>query len=268
MQIVDLTPQYEEAWLHCLEPEAQEIRDGVERKRAWYLRMRERGLLVKLALDEDGAVAGMIQGLPIEQTWVVGKRLYLILCIWVHGHKEGIGNRQGSGMGRALLAAFESEAQKRGALGVAAWGMALPFWMKASWFQKQGYTKLDRDGVARLLWKPFSEEAEAPHWDKSRPVTPTLTPGKVTVTCFDAGWCPLQNGNCERARRVAESAGDDVVFQRIDTIEPEACTRWSQSYGIWVDNHQLMTGPPLSEHKIQRAIDKRRSPPWWKKSGT
>ena len=30
---------------------------------------------------------------------------------------------------------------------MAVWGVALPFWMKASWFKKQGYRKVDRQGI-------------------------------------------------------------------------------------------------------------------------
>jgi len=116
MRIVDLAPEYETIWLHCLEPYSEMLRDGVERKRAWYQVMRERGLIVKLAIADDGAVAGMVQSLPIEQTWVRGEGLHLILCIWVHGHDDGIGDRRGGGMGRALLQAIETEIRLAGAI--------------------------------------------------------------------------------------------------------------------------------------------------------
>lgn len=93
MQIVDLTPEHHHACFHCLEPEEEDILDGVERKRAWYEQMRDRGLIVKLAIDDDGKAAGMVQVLPIEQSQAVGERLHFVLCIWVHGHRKGIGNR-------------------------------------------------------------------------------------------------------------------------------------------------------------------------------
>lgn len=32
--------------------------------------------------------------------------------------------------------------------------------MKASWFKKQGYRKADHQGMAVLLWKPFTDVAE------------------------------------------------------------------------------------------------------------
>ena len=50
-------------------------------------------------------------------------------------------------MGKALLRAAEEDARALGALGMAAWGISLPFWMKASWFRKHGYRKADRQGI-------------------------------------------------------------------------------------------------------------------------
>jgi len=201
MRIVDLAPEYETAWLHCLEPYSEELRDGVDRKRAWYQTMRERGLIVKLAIDDDGAIAGMVQSLPIEETWVHGEGLHLILCIWVHGHKAGIGDRRDAGLGRALLLAIETEIRLAGGIGVAAWGMALPFWMRAAWFEKQGYIPVDRVGIATLLWKPFCKAAQPPHPLSAKPVPPPLEPQKLTVTGFDSGCCTLQKGRASSASR-------------------------------------------------------------------
>ncbi len=263
VNIVDLAPEYEEAWLHCLEPYSAEIRDGVERKRIWYERVRNRGLLVKLAVDDSGVAVGMVQALPIEQTWLEGEDLYFVLCIWVHGHDAGVGNQQGAGVGRALLEALEAEAQRRGARGIAAWGMALPLWMKASWFQKRGYLKVDRDGLAVLLWKPFTADAQVPHWPQTAPIQPELDPHGVTVTCFDAGWCSLQNGNCERARRAAAEAG--VASQTVDTIDPSAAERWGQTYGIWLDGERQLTGPPISVERLRKRIDARVRGSWWRR---
>ncbi len=62
----------------------------------------------------------------------------------------------------ALRQAAEDDVNALGAKGLAAWGLALPVWMKASWFKKQGYQKADRMGIQTLAWKPFSE------WSKNR----------------------------------------------------------------------------------------------------
>jgi len=132
MKVIDLPKEYEELYFVCLEDWSEEVKEGVGRKREWFSKMKERGLRVKLALDDKGAVGGMIQYAPIERTHVDGKGLYFIYCIWVHGHKQGRGNFMGRGMGKALLKAAEEDAMALGAKGMAAWGISLPFWMKAS----------------------------------------------------------------------------------------------------------------------------------------
>ena len=45
----------------CLEDWSPEMREAGDHKRAWYERMKGKGLRVKLALDEAGTVGGMIQ---------------------------------------------------------------------------------------------------------------------------------------------------------------------------------------------------------------
>jgi len=159
MKIVDLTDDRKELYFFCLEDWSEEMKEAGDHKRAWYEKMKDQGLGVKLALDDTGEVGGMIQYAPIEHTFVEGQELHFIYCIWVHGYKKGRGNFQKRGMGKALLKAAESDAKEKGAKGMVAWGISLPFWMRASWFKKQGYTKVDKQGIQVLLWKPFTNDA-------------------------------------------------------------------------------------------------------------
>jgi cobalt-zinc-cadmium efflux system protein len=85
----------------CLEDWSDEMKEAGDHKARWHERMAQRGLRVKLAVDDAGAVGGMIQYLPIEEFFVEGRGLYMILCIWVHGHKQGRGDFRRRGMGSA-----------------------------------------------------------------------------------------------------------------------------------------------------------------------
>ncbi len=181
MEVVDLTEEHEDLYLCCLEDWSDEAREVGPRRRSWYDMKKEQGLRVKLAKDDRGVVGGMIQYMPAEGTWVSGKDLYFIMCIWVHGHKQGRGNLQGKGMGKALLRAAEEDARALGAKGMAAWGITMPFWMKASWFKRHGYRRVDKDGMAALMWKPFTPDAVPPRWMRERK-RPQAVPGRVTVT--------------------------------------------------------------------------------------
>ena len=256
MEVIDLAPGHEEAYIHCLEEWSEEIKEAGDHKRRWYACMKDRGLRVKLACDDSGTVGGMIQYLPIEEYGLQGRDLHFILCIWVHGYEQGRGNFQKQGMGAALLRAAEQDSRALGKKGMAAWGVMLPFWMRASWFKKQGYQAVDRDGISVLLWKPFVEDAVAPKWVR-RKKKPQQAAGKVTVDAFLNGWCPAQNLVFERARRAAEELGDKVVFRSHDTLERGVFDEWGIVDGLFIDGREVRTGPPPSYETVKALIEKR-----------
>ena len=231
------------------------MKEAADHKACWYNKYKDKGLRVKLVLDEKGAAGGMIQYLPVEESFIEGQDLYFILCIWVHGYKEGRGDFQGKGMGEALLSAAENDAIEQGAKGMAAWGLWLPFWMKASWFKKHGYKKADRDSMALLVWKPFTDDVSPPRWVQQKKPVPATT-GKVTVTAFINGWCPAQNMVYERAKRASAEFGDKVEFQSIDTSDRDVFREWGITDGIFVNGKRIAFGPPLSFEKIMNIISK------------
>ncbi len=256
MEIVDLSAEYENSYLHCLEEWSDEMDQAGDHKSRWYRKMSDRGLRVKLAIDDEGHPIGMIQYLPIEHSMALGSDLYMIMCIWVHGHKEGVGNRQGHGTGKALLAAAESDAMELGAKGLAAWGLVFPVWMNALWFKKHGYSTTDRRGMRSLVWKPFTDDAVPPRWIDRGPKPPRVD-GKVAVTAYMNGWCPAQNLIYERAKKAAATFGDDVVFESHDTSEQAAMISCGESDCVYLDGKPIQKGPPPSYDKIHKRMAKR-----------
>ncbi len=257
MRIVDLDEETKLLFCQCLEDWSDEVKEAGDRRCRWVDRFTPRGLHAKLALDDAGTPGGMIQYLPIEESTVDGSGLYFIPCIWVHGHKQGRGNFQGRGMGSALLAAAEEHARALGAKGMAAWGLWLPFWMRASWFRKHGYRSADRDGIASLVWKPFDADARPPRWLRRSAKPLEQTPARVNVTCFVNGWCTAGNLTAARARRVAEELGDAVVYREIDTSEHATVAEWGLADALFVDGKRLMTGPPVTADRLRRILGKR-----------
>lgn len=255
MEIIDLTERHHEQYFCCLETWSDEMREAGDHKRKWFDEMIEKGLRVKLAV-EDGTPCGMIQYIPIEYSRALGVDLYFIDCIWVHGYRKGIGNYQKRGIGKALLRAAEDDASSMNMKGMAAWGLSIPVWMRASWFRKQGYSKVDSNGITVLLWKPYKEDAVPPQWIRQRK-EPESVEGKVTVTSFINGWCQLQSIVSERARRASEEFGDLVEFREIVTSDPSVLGEWGISDGLYIDGGLVRTGPPPSYKKIRSRILKR-----------
>lgn len=256
MDIIDLSEEYKKTYFVCLEDWSDEMKEAGNHKENWYENIKDKGLGVKLAINDNEKCVGMIQYVPIEYSNADGKDLYFINCIWVHGYKEGVGNHQKRGYGMNLLQAAEDDVKSRGAKGMVAWGLSLPFWMKASWYKKQGYVKVDKDSIAILLWKPFSEDAIPPKWIKQKK-TPQKISDKVVVTVFNNFWCPIQSLVYERAKRASLEFGDDVVFQEIDTFNKETYLQWGIFTGLFIDGKEIRTGPPPSYEDIKTKIAKK-----------
>ena len=259
MKIVNLTEEYKSNYFVCLEDWSDEIKEAGNHKENWYGKMKDKGLGVKLALNDGGEPVGMIQYIPIEHAFVEGSELYFILCIWVHGYKnKGVGNYQKQGIGKALILAAEDDVKKRGAKGLVAWGIPLPVFMKASWFKKQGYIQVDKEGLFGpvLLMKSFSDDAIPPKWIKARK-EPELDANKVTVTGFISGWCPAYNMVIERAKRASSELGDQVVFNEINTFDKEVFDDWGISDSLFINRKKVNTGPPPSYKRIRKKISKK-----------
>ena len=255
MKIIDLTEEHRELYYTCLEDWSCEMNEAGNHKECWYNKIKDNGLGVKIGLDDNEKIGGMIQYIPIELSPADGKDLYFINCIWVHGYKQGRGNFQKKGMGKALIQAAENDVRNRGAKGIVAWGIALPFWMKASWYKKQGYKKIDRLGFPGivLLWKPFADDAIPPKWIKQKK-KPKKIPGKVTITGFINGWCPAQNMVFERAKRAVSEFGDKAIFKEINTFNRKVFLEWGIADALFIDDKQVRTGPPPSFKKIKNKI--------------
>jgi hypothetical protein len=256
MEIIDLTPEYENLYFCCLEDWSDEIKEAGDHKSCWYSKMKEKGLRVKLARTDDGTIGGMIQYLPVEASFVEGRDLYLILCIWVHGHKYGRGNHQKKGMGKALLASAEEDVKNKGSKGIVAWGLSIPVFMKASWFRRQGYNVIDKDGMFRLLWKPFSAEAVPPAFIKQRK-KPELIEGKVNISLFLNGWCPAQNMVHERTKRAMSGFENYIILNEYNTLDKDLQREWGISDAVFIDRKEVRTGPPTSYKKIRKVIERK-----------
>lgn len=255
MKIIAMTPEHEQLYFVCLEDWSDEMAEAGSHKARWYEKMKDKGLRVRLATDDEGNIGGMIQYIPIEYSFVSGKDMYVILCIWVHGHKEGRGDFTGKGMGSALLKAAEDDVRQLGKKGIIAWGITLPFFMKASWFKKHEYRKVDKDGITALLWKPFAEDAVVPSLilEKKKPVKGK---GVVRIDSFINGWCPASNIVFERAKRAALEFGSKVEFNAYDTSDRAVFDEWGIMDALYVNGKKVNTGPPPSYEKIHGIIKK------------
>lgn len=256
MKIVDITPENERLYYCCLEEWSDDIKEAGDHKQRWYEYMKEKGVKVKFAQDINNVIGGMIQYMPIEHSMIEGENLYVVLCIWVHGHKKGRGNFQKRGMGTALLKAAEEDCRKLGTNGLVTWGLAIPTFMRASWYRRKGYKVIDKNGIMRLLWMPFNENAIPPRFFRPKKL-PGKGKEKVNITIFRNGWCPVMNLASERAKRASKEFEGKIEIKEYETIDRELVKEWGITDGLFIDGKEVRTGPPPSYDKIKKKIEKR-----------
>jgi N-acetylglutamate synthase-like GNAT family acetyltransferase len=259
MQIRDLSEADLPLYFCCLEDYAAIMEQGKELKQQWYKQMKDKGLRVKLAIDDDGKIAGMIQYLPVEHSHIIGKDMYFIYCIWVHGHKMGIGNRQKRGMGKALLSAAETDAQDNGAKGIIAWGLRIPVWMKAAWFRKQGFIVADKQSMMALVYKPFTGDARKPAFPKQKK-KPEIGSERVILTDFVCGWCPFTNVTHANASRLADEYPDKVQLITYDATDQAVLEEWGIGEGLFINGKEVRSAPPLAYDILKRKVMRRMKP--------
>jgi len=254
MQLLDLTPETEATFLHCLHDEKPDDPRVIDLRRRWVEEKRDRGFRGKVLRLESGEIAALGQYLPIEESFIDGDNLTVILCLWVHGYDHHIGNRQENGYGRFMLEQIETEIRDSGAEGIVAWGMDFPYWNPVSFYEHMGYERVDRDGPAVLVWKPFVPEAQPPRWFhlQKRPQT---DPQRVTVHSFYNGWCTGSCGQCVTVRDAVAGIDEKIRFREVDSNQREQLVEWGISTGTYLDGEPFRPDePPFSSEDLRQEI--------------
>jgi len=256
MNIIDISPENESHYFCCLEEWSDDMKEAGNGKQKWYHKMKDKGLKVKFAMDDNNIIGGMIHYIPVEYSMVLGENLYVVLCIWVHGHKQGRGNHRKRGMGTALLKAVEEDVRQLGANGLVTWGIILPTFMQASWFKRKGYKVVDKSGIIRLLWKPFNSNGVPPKFMKPRK-QPEKGKEKVRLDIFRNGWCQTCNIAYERAIRASKDFPGKIEIKEYDTTDKGVVNEWGIFDGLFIDGKELRVGPPPTYKKIRNKIAKK-----------
>ena len=82
MRIIDLEPKHEQTYFNCLEDWSDEMKEAGDHKANWYSFMKDKGLRVKLAENDEGQIIGMIQYMPAKLSFVEnGEDYYIIKCV-------------------------------------------------------------------------------------------------------------------------------------------------------------------------------------------
>lgn len=239
----------------CLEEWSQEMKEAGDLKCRWVEKMKDRGLGVQMARNSEGEYVGMIQYIPSEFTAVEGVGNYHIHCCWVHAYKgKGVGDWRKKGIGRALLKAAEEDILSRGGKGVSAWGLSIPVWIRASWYKKQGYRAIEKDGMALLMWKPLAEDSVKPVWRRPSSDLNPKSDEKLKVISYINGVCPAANIGHERIKKILKDYEGPLEYSVFENIEPGDIKKRGITDALYINGKSISLGPPPKEKMLRQVL--------------
>jgi L-amino acid N-acyltransferase YncA len=232
-----------------------------ERRIAWFREMHQKGLRVKVALEDDKPM-GFLYVMPIEVCpWgPVGKDLSVIPCLFVPNEKTR------KGAGSSLVTEAEKEARSQGKKGIVTMAYYGDFWfMPAAFFKRCGFSlvekprKVTSEGEKEfldkeaILWKVFDPSAKPPQ-PLERKYHFEPMPGKVVVDLFWNGFCSTSNSEAQRVREVVAELGDPVVLNEFPADDPEILRRYQLQRGIFINGKEIGWGYAAPKDGIHKAI--------------
>ncbi|UCG92094.1 MAG: GNAT family N-acetyltransferase [candidate division WOR-3 bacterium] len=257
MQVVDLTDKYFHFVSLCTHiDDPNEERDSiVSIRESWLREAMTKGLTVKVAIDEQGNPVGFAHCLPIELgAWgMSGKDLMTVPCL-TRCYKHVYNCEHGSGIGKALMEAVETEA-KSNKKGVAVLAYDQDFWfMHYRFFKKLGYKEVARQGHAVIMLKAF-ERVDPPVMHRSkyalRPV-----PGKIVV---DAFWNPMCLTSVLEMKRVREACAqypDKVILNEYNTWNKDILDKYEINRALFINGEYKCWGYAAPQDELKEEIDK------------
>ena len=232
--------------------ESAETDASGHRRLEWIRSMQPKGMVVKVAVG-DGKPCGFLLAMPGDVCPVImlaEHEVLVVPCLWVPP------GQQKKGIGSALLAAAEDYARANGFKAIATQGRYNKFWfMPGAFFEKRGYTFVERAGALAILWKTFDAAPPSPRLMKPRyEFQPAL--GKVVVDLFWLPSCLTTDVEAQRVREVAAEFGDRVVLNEYRGDDRQTLLRYQNPRAIYVNGRKIDWGYAAPREGIREAIQK------------
>jgi GNAT superfamily N-acetyltransferase len=255
MQVVDLTDEHVHFVAACthVDDANEEIESAATVRAAWLKDNLLKGLRVKVAVD-NGKPVGFAHCLPIELgTWgMSGSDLMTVPCLTLK-YSYVYGQKRGSGYGRALIEAVESEARKT-KKGVAVLAYDNDFWfMPASFFMRLGYRQVSKQGDTVIMLKTF-EPVEHPVMHRLN-YQPNLVLGKVVVDAFWNPICQTSLVEIIRIREVCAEYGDNLILNEYNCGDKDVLEQYQTERAIFINGELKGWGYEAPKDGLRQEIE-------------
>ncbi len=167
IQLLDVTAvNVTQVGVYCIKDKKA---PGYLDKVRWFQNRLNKGLKLKLAIDETGKQIGFIEYIPSELAWrpIKAKNYLFIQCIAIFGKET-----RDKGYASQLIKACEHDAIEQLKSGVCTMTSDGPWVATKSLFEKNNYAIVDRLDRFELLSKSFKESTVHPRlndWTKQQP---------------------------------------------------------------------------------------------------
>ncbi|MDD2715036.1 MAG: hypothetical protein PHW04_03965 [Candidatus Wallbacteria bacterium] len=257
MKIIDMDVQHLDYVARCgyTGEKWKRPEEVAEIKKNWLRKKIAQGMVIKVALNDEGVPVGFSRALPIDRgAWgVKGRDLLAVTCLVADDPEKNSGKKS-TGLGRQLMQALESEARKQYmGICVTGWEMEYPY-MPAAFFRKLGYQEVARQDERVLLLKEF-EPVSHPEF---REITYTYTPVPEKVT-VDLIWNPLcMTSICElfTVRGVCAEFVPRVVFKEYCAGDPETYLKYGTERALFINGRRRDWGYDAPREGVIAEIEK------------
>lgn len=213
---------------------------GYGPKVGWLDQRFDEGLRFLLFRNERGKPLAFLEYTPGEFAWrpVAAEGWLFVHCLWVYNAGQKVG-----GLGRRLIEACLEEAEKLGALGVAAMVSDGPWMAGKDVFLKLGFEVVGEADRFELVAKRLREGGLDPQF---RDISRNASQFDGLHLVYSAQ-CPMLPKSATDLKEVAEEAGLELKVTVLRT--PEEAQRAPSYYGVF---NLLWNGEVLADHYVSK----------------
>jgi GNAT superfamily N-acetyltransferase len=217
-------------------------------------RAKAEGLVVKVALNDEGKALGFIHFAPIESflSQMIGSELMVILCLTIN--YQLVYNRvQGTGVGRLLVQSCEDKAKQNGFKGLAVYAYSGDFWfMPSAFFQKLGFTRVSK--TSEIWIKTWGDVKDPTSFRKNYEYHPVS--GKVVIDYFWSPFCLTVCVEIGNIRKVTSEFGEKVILREYRSDDPEVFKKYGLFRALFINGHRKNWGYAAPKEELRKEIMK------------
>jgi GNAT superfamily N-acetyltransferase len=159
IEILDVTTEnVADIGIYCIKDKKS---PGFYSKVEWFKEKLNKGLKIKIAIDDKGKQIGFIEYIPSELAWrpIKAENFYFIQCIALY-----VTEAKGKGIGSYLIQQCEKDAKENKKSGICAMSSTGPWIANKSLYEKNEFSIADQSGRFELMVKIFESEETLPRF--------------------------------------------------------------------------------------------------------